>query len=703
MIIFPLAVSSGLRHLFKDVATISVFKASPDEVAAVVLAAKDAAKAGAHFAAAEGLPRFCVGASVPGYVRIEQVDVAAVCAAAEAYEASLLPPFVRGLIRYTDGAQTSFATPGHHAGEFFRRTKGGELFYRFLGRNTFRSDLSSSDSYMGDILLHEGLAEAAEARAAKVFHADQTYFVLNGTSASNKVCTNALLTSGDLVLFDRNNHKSVHHGALVQAGAVPIYLEATRNAYGSIGGMPAAALDEERLRRQIAAVAPERANVKRPFRLGVFQLGTYDGILYNAADILRRVGHLCDYILFDSAWVGYEQFIPFLADMSPLTLPLNEDSPGILVTQSVHKQLAGFAQTSQIHKKDGHIRGQARYVSHERFNNAFLLQASTSPNYLLFASLEMNAAMHEGDAGKRMWHEACRVATEAKKDMLRRCRYFRPFVPREIDHVRWEDIPTEELLSDRRYFELEPGASWHGFTGITPGQYCLDPCKLVVYTPGIELGGWGYEDFGVPAAIVSKFLQWRQLTPEKSDLNSLLFLITPAETEEKLRRLVDTLTELESALDWDAPLREVLPRIVEEYEDVYGDYTIRRLCQELHDFYRRRGVNILQRDLFRADRLPVVALSPQAANMAFTRGDCEAVPIREIEGRVALEGALPYPPGIITMVPGERWSEPACRYFLALEEAMAALPGFAPEIQGVHQRVNAAGRLELYAYVLPEN
>lgn len=115
--------------------------------------------------------------------------------------------------------------------------------------------------------------------------------------------------------------------------------------------------------------------------------------------MIDTVGHLCDYILFDSAWVGYEQFIPMMADSSPLLLELNENDPGIFVTQSVHKQQAGFSQTSQIHKKDNHIRGQARFCPHKRLNNAFMLHASTSPFYPLFAALDVNAKIHEGRVG----------------------------------------------------------------------------------------------------------------------------------------------------------------------------------------------------------------------------------------------------------------------------------------------------------------
>ena len=198
------------------------------------------------------------------------------------------------------------------------------------------------------------------------------------------------------MLFDRNNHKSNHHGAFIQAGATPIYLETARNPFGFIGGIDAHCFNEDYLLDLIKKTSPEHAEQKRPFRLAVIQLDTYDGTIYNARQIVDKIGHLCDYILFDSAWVGYEQFIPMMKDCSPLLLELNENDPGILVTQSVHKQQAGFSQTSQIHKKDRHIKGQPRYVNHKRLNNAFMLHASTSPFYPLFAALDVNAKMHAG-------------------------------------------------------------------------------------------------------------------------------------------------------------------------------------------------------------------------------------------------------------------------------------------------------------------
>lgn len=375
------------------------------------------------------------------------------------YEENLLPPFYDTLTQYVEMGNSTFACPGHQHGAFFKKHPAGRHFYDFFGENVFRADMCNADVKLGDLLIHEGSAKDAQKFAAKVFHADKTYFVLNGTSAANKVVTNALLTRGDLVLFDRNNHKSNHHGALIQAGATPVYLEASRNPFGFIGGIDAHCFNEEYLRQQIRDVAPEKAELPRPFRLAIIQLGTYDGTVYNARQVIDTVGHLCDYILFDSAWVGYEQFIPMMADSSPLLLELNENDPGIFVTQSVHKQQAGFSQTSQIHKKDNHIRGQARFCPHKRLNNAFMLHASTSPFYPLFAALDVNAKIHEGESGRRLWAECVELGIESRKAILARCKLFRPFIPPVVDGKLWQDYPTSVLASDRRFSVLSRGRS----------------------------------------------------------------------------------------------------------------------------------------------------------------------------------------------------------------------------------------------------
>ena len=622
--------------------------------------------------------------------------------AARFYEEKMLPPFFKMLSEYVEMGNIAFDCPGHQGGQYYRKHPAGRFLYDFYGENIFRSDICNADVKLGDLLIHEGAACDAQKYAAQVFNADKTYFVLNGTSSSNKVALNAVLAPGDLVLFDRNNHKSNHHGALIQAGATPIYLETARNPFGFIGGIDSHCFEEDYLKSLIKEVAPEKLNQKRPFRLAVIQLGTYDGTIYNARQVVDKIGHLCDYILFDSAWVGYEQFIPMMKDCSPLLLELNENDPGILVTQSVHKQQAGFSQTSQIHKKDKHIKGQDRYVNHKRFNNAFMLHASTSPFYPLFAALDVNAKIQGSEAGRRLWHECVKVGIEARKLVLNHCELIRPFIPTTIKGKKWQDYDTEEIATNLEFFKFHPTDTWHKFEGYADEQYFVDPCKFLLTTPGISLETGEYEKFGVPATILANYLRENGIIPEKCDLNSILFLLTPAETLTKMQTLVAQIALFEKHIKQDSLLKDVLPTVYKNNEDRYKGYTIRQLCQEMHDLYVSRNVKQLQKDLFRKATLPEYALNPHDANIEFVRNKVELVPLTDIVGRVAAEGALPYPPGVLCVVPGERWSSTAQKYFLALEEGINTLPGFAPEIQGVYLQKDPDGRTRAYGYVLTD-
>ena len=710
-----IAVSSGIENTFCSQREVVNFDcADLTEVSAIVLTAKDIAEGkldavkNSHFdipvfayaTAQECVPVGDLRGVFDGNETNRELYGRQVDTAAQKYEDGLLPPFFGSLTEYVAAGNAQFDCPGHQGGAFYRRHPAGRAFYDFFGESVFRADLCNADVSMGDLLIHEGAPCAAQQAAAKVYNADKTYFVLNGTSASNKVVLNALLTPGDLVLFDRNNHKSNHHGALLQAGATPVYLETARNPYGFIGGIDQHCFNEEYLRGLVREVAPEKADQKRPFRLAVIQLGTYDGTIYNARQVVDMIGHLCDYILFDSAWVGYEQFIPMMKDCSPLLLDLGPEDPGIFVTQSVHKQQAGFSQTSQIHKKDSHIKGQERYVPHKRLNNAFMMHASTSPFYPLFAALDVNAKMHEGQLGRDLWLDCVKVGIETRKLLLKNCNLIRPFVPPMVDGKPWESFDTDEMAQDLKFFAFEPGQKWHAFEGYGPKQYFVDPCKLLLTTPGIKAETGEYDSFGVPATILANFLRENNIVPEKCDLNSILFLLTPAEDMAKMRQLVSQIKRFEELLEADAPLSEVLPSVYRANEERYRGYTIRQLCQEMHDFYKSRNVKQLQKEMFRKAHFPKVAMDPQQAHYEFMRGHAELVALENAEGRVAAEGALPYPPGVLCCVPGEVWGDAVLKYFLALEEGINRMPGFSPELQGVYIQQDEDGRKRAYGYVL---
>ena len=144
-----------------------------------------------------------------------------------------------------------------------------------------------------------------------------------------------------------------------------------------------------------------------------------------------------------------------------------------------------------------------------------------------------------------------------------------------------------------------------------------------------------------------------------------------------MQTLVAQIALFEKHIKQDSLLKDVLPTVYKNNEDRYKGYTIRQLCQEMHDLSVSR-------------------------NIEFVRNKVELVSLTDIVGRVAAEGALPYPPGVLCVVPGERWSPTAQKYFLALEEGINTLPGFAPEIQGVYLQKDPDGRTRAYGYVLTD-
>lgn len=577
-----------------------------------------------------------------------------------------LPPFTKALLDFAKEARDDFCTPGHHSGALFEEIPEGRAFVSSLDQGAFAADISDSSSVIGDPSSHEGVSGEAEALAASVYGSDRCFFVLGGTSTSNRIAISALVSEGDLILFDRNNHKSASQAALAAAGGLPVYLASERNESGIIGGLTEETLDPARLREKAAKLSPDAGKKQRPYRLACLQLSTYDGLFLNAREIIRRIGPLCDYILFDGAWAGYENFLPLLCDSAVLTFPLAKDDPGILVTQSVHKQLAGFSMTSQLHKKDSHLRGMARYLEDDVLQAAYLMHISTSPYYPLLAGLEMNAYLHQ-KKGKELWQKAAITATELKKSILKRCRLLRPFTAPMVRAASWEAHPTEEILSDPAFFAISAKDTWHGFSHIAENLYLTDPCKVLLTTGPL------------PAPLLSHWLESRRVTVEKSDFHTLLFLIEPSDRQQKCERLLSLFEECETAYEANAPMSSFAPDVTCLPGEGLKDYSLRYM-----DFLEKEQASRLSQTLFAEDHFPKAALTGRSAHQAFLKGARERVPLPKAKGRVSLEMILPYPPGITVLEPGEVWTDEVLSYFLFLQKYSSTFPDFSPEILGVH-------------------
>jgi ornithine decarboxylase len=650
------------------------------------------------------------------------------------YAETLKTPFFGALVDYAEEGNQLWTCPGHNGGVFYSRSPIGRVFMEHLGEAVFRDDLDNSVLDLGDLLTHEGPALQAQKEAAQIFGAEKTYFVLNGTSTSNKVALAALVADGDLVLFDRNNHKAAHHGALMIGGGIPVYVPTVRNAWGLIGPMAWDALEEKALRECIRTHPlvkdPDAWRKPRPFRVAVVEQCTYDGTIHSAEMILQRIGHLCDYILFDEAWAGFMKFHPLYAGRFAMGLSgLGPEGPGIIATQSTHKQLASFSQASQIHMKDRHIRGQKRRVEHRRFNESFMQYASTSPFYPLFASLDVGAQMMKGRSGMVLWDDTIRLGIELRKKIRAVRRefeekearpenrwFFEPFVPDRVKipdvsrdggvhDVAWESVSTDELANNPAHWQLAPDATWHGFARMAQGFAMTDPNKLTLLTPGFERATGGYAEHGVPAPVVAEYLRENRIVAEKNDLNSLLFLLTPGVEASKAGTLISGLIAFKRLHDGNALLEEAIPEFYRRRPARYGGVRLKDLCAEMHRFHRAADVSTLQARQFSPAHLPEIALSPHDATRCLVRNDVDYLPIDAIAGRIATTPFVVYPPGIATIVPGERLTEraqPMIDYLKMFEASFNAFPGFEVEIQGVYRETDASGRVRLHTYVVAE-
>ena len=610
----------------------------------------------------------------------------------------LLPPFFRTLVAFTESHEYSWHTPGHAGGTAFRKSQVGKAFYDFYGETLFRTDLSVSVAELGSLLDHSGVVEEAEKNAARVFGAEATYFVLNGTSTSNQIVAHSCVVAGDVVLADRNCHKSVNY-ALTVTDAIPVYLMPSRNGYGIIGPIPAARLSPQAVADAMTTSPLARDAGQAPV-YAVITNSTYDGLCYRADRVVDLLGQSVPRVHFDEAWFAYARFHPLYDNRYAMhdrkAVP---GDPTIFATQSTHKLLAAFSQGSMIH-----IRPSDRApVEPSRFNEAYMMHGSTSPFYPMIACLDVASAMMDGPGGLVLVEEAIREAIRFRKRIVTIGRelaentdggdpwFFGVWLPDEVrDPLSntvslFADAPDALLETEPSCWSLEPGQSWHGFGGLDSGYCMLDPTKVTLTTPGVDAAGYLAET-GIPAPVVASYLDKNRVEVEKTGDYTLLLLFSIGTTRGKWGTLLEGLLAFKRAYDSGQSVIEAIPELAAAYPDRYGKITLRGLCDEMHAEIRARGtIELLDRAF---GELPVPATTPGEAYRRLVRARTERVPVSEMAGRVSAVMVVPYPPGIPILMPGERAGAidgPVLRYLLALEAFDARFPGFAHDIHGVER------------------
>jgi len=613
-------------------------------------------------------------------------------AAMERYAAALLPPMFDALVHYGRMHAYAWCTPGHTGGTAFLKTPVSRLFFDYFGERLFRADLSISMGELGSLLDHSGPIGAGERNSARVFGAHRTYTVTNGSSTSNRVILTASLVEGDIALCDRNCHKSVEHG-MTLTGAIPVYLVPHRNRYGIIGPVYPESLTQEAVAASIESHPIARsAQVKKP-RHTVITNSTYDGLTYHVRRVLEVAGGHLDRLHFDEAWYAYARFNPLYHERFAMHGdPATYEGPTLFATHSTHKLLAALSQASFIHVRDGRDP-----IEHGRFNEAFMMHASTSPQYAIIASNDVTTAMMDGPSGLVLTTDSIAEAVtfrqtvgRLREELRERGEWFfstwNPDVvtdPATGGTVPFDRAPLELLSREPGCWILRPGAAWHGFDGIEDGYCMLDPIKVTLLTPGITESG-ALEARGIPATLVTAYLDAGGIIVEKTQDFSILFLFSIGVTKGKWGSLLTRLLDFKSDYDANRPLEHVMPDLVAATGSRYARMGLRDLADEMFVQYRSSGQMESLNAAF--GTLPDVVMTPREAYRHLVRGEVEHVALADIGGRVAATGIVPYPPGIPMVMPGERIGAadgPYVGYLRALRDWDLRFPGFEHDTHGV--------------------
>ncbi len=590
---------------------------------------------------------------------------------AKSYLDSLAPPFFRALVNYAQDGSYSWHCPGHSGGVAFLKSPIGQMFHQFFGENMLRADVCNAVEELGQLLDHDGPVGASERNAARIFNADHCFFVTNGTSTSNKMVWHANVAPGDIVIVDRNCHKSILH-AIIMTGANPIFLMPTRNHLGIIGPIPLEEFSPESIRKKIDANPFIKDKKAKPRILTITQ-STYDGVLYNVETLKETLAGQVETLHFDEAWLPHATFHDFYKNMHAIGKDRPRSKEAIIyATHSTHKLLAGLSQASQIIVQDS----DTRQLDRPAFNEAYLMHTSTSPQYAIIASCDVSAAMMEPPGGTALVEESIAEALDFRRAMRK--------VDDEFGKDWWFKVWGPETLSDEGVglqgdWMLKANEEWHGFGNLAPGFNMLDPIKSTIVTPGLDVSGM-FADTGIPASILTKFLAEHGVIVEKTGLYSFFIMFTIGITKGRWNTLLTALQQFKDDYDRNQPMWKILPKFVAA-QPRYERMGLRDLCQQIHDMYKANDIARLITEMYTSIMEP--AMTPADAFARMAHHDIDRVDIDHLEGRITSVLLTPYPPGIPLLIPGERFNKTIVQYLKFAREFNASFPGFEADIHGL--------------------
>ena len=610
---------------------------------------------------------------------------------AKSYLESVQPPFFKALLDYAEDGSYSWHCPGHSGGVAFLKSPVGQMYHQFYGENMLRADVCNAVEELGQLLDHNGAIGESERNAARIFNADHCFFVTNGTSTSNKMVWHHTVAPDDVVVVDRNCHKSVLH-AIIMTGAVPVFLKPTRNHYGIIGPIPQSEFEPATIQAKIKANPLLKGVDSKKVKPRVLTLtqSTYDGVLYNTETIKKMLDGYVANLHFDEAWLPHAAFHPFYGTYHAMGKKRERPVHSVVyATQSIHKLLAGISQASHVLVQDS----QKTKLDRHLFNEAYLMHTSTSPQYSIIASCDVAAAMMEPPGGTALVEESIAEALDFRRAMRK--------VDEEYGKDWWfkvwgpDDLVDDGIGRADRWVIKGSGKSskWHGFGKLADGFNMLDPIKATIVTPGLDLDG-KFDKAGIPASIVTKFLAEHGVIVEKTGLYSFFIMFTIGITKGRWNSLLTALQQFKDDYDRNQPMWRILPEFCQKHR-AYERMGLRDLCQHVHTLYAKYDIARLTTDMYLSDLTP--AMKPSDAYSQIAHRNTERVPVDELEGRITTSLVTPYPPGIPLLIPGEVFNKKIVDYLKFAREFNLQCPGFETDIHGLVEDVGADGTKRYFA------
>lgn len=390
-------------------------------------------------------------------------------------------PFWSAYKKYVIESNDSWHTPGHSGGASFRHSPYISDFYQYYGRNVFASDLSISVDSLGSLSESTNAIGKAQEAAAYTFEVQQTYFVTNGSSTSNKIILQTVLRKNDKVIVDRNCHKSIHYG-VIQASAYPIYLNSKLNKDYGIFAPPTLSDIKEAIEKNPDA------------KLVVLTGCSYEGLLIDIKQVVDMAHAKGIKVFIDEAWFAYSLFHPQFRYYSAINAGAD------YITHSAHKVVSAFSQASYIHINDPDF-------DQDFFREIYNIHTSTSPKYQLIASLDV--------CHKQLEMEGYKILNSLLKHVEELKTYMKSF-------KRIKILTKEDFKNLFPHFEKDN-------MGHDPLKILIDVSKLEY--PMAEIHRFLMDEIG--------------LEIEKFTHSTLLVLLTLGGTRSKMIRFYNALRKLD--------------------------------------------------------------------------------------------------------------------------------------------------------------